>query len=297
MSGGKGGGAGGDALPAARTVAALRGTVRGWRAEGRTVALVPTMGALHEGHLSLVSRGLASCDRVVVSIFVNPTQFGPNEDFSSYPRREAEDAAKLAAAGAHLLFAPTVEEMYPPGSTTTVTVGGSFTEGLCAPFRPGHFAGVATVVAKLLLQCLPDLAIFGEKDWQQLQVIRRMARDLDMPVRIDGAPTVRDPDGLAMSSRNAYLSPVERRAAAAFPRALAEAARRIAAGDPIEPALAAARDALRAAGFGPVEYVECADAETLAPVRTQGGGNRSPARIFAAARLGRTRLIDNWPVG
>lgn len=276
-------------LSTVRSVAALRQQIRAWRAEGLSVGLVPTMGALHEGHLSLVRLVLERCDRAVATIFVNPRQFGPKEDFAAYPRGEAEDAAKLARVGAHLLFAPTPEEMYPPGYVTSVAVGGTLTQGLCAPFRPGHFEGVATVVCKLLLQSLPDRAIFGEKDWQQLQVIRRMARDLDVPVAIDGGPTVREADGLAMSSRNAYLSADERRIAAALPRILADVGRRIAGGAATGPALDDARRALLDAGFAAVDYVALCDGESLAPLENAAPG----ARLFVAAHLGRTRLIDN----
>ncbi len=277
----------------ARSVEALRETVRAWRRDGQRIGLVPTMGALHEGHLELVQAALAACDRAVVSIFVNPRQFAPTEDFGLYPRREADDRAMLASVGAHLVFAPPVEAMYPDGFATTVTVSGSLTTGLCAPFRPGHFQGMATVVAKLLLQCLPDVAYFGEKDWQQLQVVRRMVLDLDIPVEIAGVPTVREPSGLALSSRNQYLSPGERERAVALPRVLREASARIAAARPIEAILAEARARLEAAGFGPVDYVDLVDARTLEPVRTSNG---RPLRLAAAAWLGRTRLIDNWPV-
>jgi len=247
------------------------------------------MGALHDGHLSLVRLALRDCDRAAATIFVNPRQFGPREDFSAYPRAEAADAGMLARAGAHLLFAPPPDEMYPPGHVTTVAVGGTLTRGLCAPFRPGHFEGVATVVCKLLLQALPDRAWFGEKDWQQLQVIRRMALDLDVPVAIEGGPTVREADGLAMSSRNAYLSAAERRSAASLPRIMEDAARRIAAGAPADPALDDARRALLAAGFTSVDYVALCDGDSLAPLAAAAPG----ARLFVAAHLGRTRLIDN----
>jgi pantoate--beta-alanine ligase len=193
---------GGAGLAVARSVATLRRYVDAWHLAGETVALVPTKGALHAGHLALVARGRALCRRVVASIFVNPTQFGPHEDFARYPRDEAGDAAKLAAAGCDLLYAPVIEEIYPAGFSTTISVG-ALAEGQCGRFRPGHFAGVATVVAKLLVQSRADLACFGEKDYQQLQIIRRVARDLDIPVRVEGVATVREPDGLALSSRNA----------------------------------------------------------------------------------------------
>lgn len=279
-------------LPVARRVAELRAQVAAWRQAGQTVGLVPTMGALHDGHLSLVTRALAQCDRAVATIFVNPKQFGPREDFAAYPRAEANDAAKLAGAGASLLFMPGVAEMYPPGHATTVCVGGTLTQGLCAPFRPGHFEGVATVVTKLLLQALPDRAYFGEKDWQQLQVIRRFARDLDMPVAIEGVVTVREPDGLAMSSRNAYMSVAERRSAATLPRAMADCAAAIAGGGPAEPALIQARKALLDTGFDAIDYLTLADGATLATLAEAAPG----ARLFVAAHLGKTRLIDNIAV-
>ena len=270
---------------------ALRRAVAGLRGDGGRVALVPTMGALHAGHMSLVAEASRRAPHVVASIFVNPTQFGPNEDLAAYPRREAEDAAMLEAAGCALLWAPPPEEMYPPGFATTVTVAG-VSEDLCGAARPGHFAGVATVVAKLFAQVRPDLALFGEKDYQQLAVIRRMAADLDMAVEIIGVPTVREPDGLALSSRNVYLSAAERAAARALPDALAAAAAAIAAGAPAGPELERARARLAAAGFDPIDYVELRDAETLAPLDRAD----RPARLLAAARLGRTRLIDNFPV-
>ncbi len=276
-----------------RSVEALREQVGVWRRSGLKVGLVPTMGALHEGHLTLVRAALAECDRAVVSIFVNPRQFAPTEDFALYPRREADDLAQLALAGVQLVFMPPVEVVYPEGFATAVTVSGSLTQGLCAPFRPGHFQGVATVVAKLFLQCLPDAAYFGEKDWQQLQVVRRMTRDLDIPVAVVGIPTVREPDGLALSSRNHYLSPAQRETASVLPRALREGIERIEAGDPVEAALGAMRDQLAAAGFSPIDYVDLVDAATLEPVRSLG---ERPLRLAAAAWLGRTRLIDNWPV-
>ncbi|HLI11969.1 MAG TPA: pantoate--beta-alanine ligase [Alphaproteobacteria bacterium] len=278
-------------LQTVHDIAALRATIGDFRARGETVALIPTMGALHEGHLALVRAGRKSCRRTVVSIFVNPTQFGPHEDFRAYPRDEAGDLAKLRAARVDVLFMPAVAEMYPAGFSTTVSVGG-LSEGLCGDFRPGHFAGVATIVAKLLLQSLPDVALFGEKDYQQLMVIKRLARDLDIPVRIEGVPTVREADGLALSSRNAYLSPAERSAAPMLHCVLAEIAAGLAAGKDAAPLLAAGRDALARAGFTPVQYLEARDAETLAPVARAEG----PTRVFAAAYLGQTRLIDNVPV-
>ncbi|HYD99739.1 MAG TPA: pantoate--beta-alanine ligase [Alphaproteobacteria bacterium] len=280
------------ALPIVRSVAALREAVAGWRRAGDAVALVPTMGALHDGHLSLVAHGRRQCRRVVATIFVNPKQFGPKEDFAAYPRQEAADAAKLEAARADLLFAPTVDEMYPAGFATTVSVGG-LGEGLCGAARPGHFDGVATVVSKLLLQALPDVAVFGEKDWQQLQIIRRLARDLDIPVRIDGVETLREADGLAMSSRNAYLTPEERAAAPALNRALRAVAAAVAGGGEPAPALAAARRDIAAAGFQGVDYLEIREAESLRPAERRGA---APLRVFGAAFLGRARLIDNVPV-
>ena len=279
-----------DTLQVARSVADLRATVAGWRAAGESVALVPTMGALHDGHLSLVRQGRTLADRVVATIFVNPTQFAANEDLASYPRREARDFAMLRDVGVPLVFAPDVAEMYPDGFSTTVTVAG-VSEGLCGAHRPGHFAGVATIVTKLLLQALPDVALFGEKDYQQLQVIRRLTRDLDIPVRIVGAPTVREADGLALSSRNAYLDDTSRRIAPAMHRALSAAAVRLANGEDPASVLADGAATLRQVGFDPVEYFEWRDAETLAPQPAPG----RPGRLLAAAWLGRTRLIDNVP--
>jgi pantoate--beta-alanine ligase len=238
--------------------------------------------------MALLEEGKRHAGHTVASIFVNPIQFGPNEDLEAYPRREATDAAMLDAAGCAILWAPTVAEMYPEGFATTIRVEGA-SDGLCAAARPGHFDGVATVVAKLLNQVGPDVALFGEKDYQQLAVIRRMVRDLDLPVRIHGVETQREADGLALSSRNAYLSPEERTCAAALPRALAETGQAIVEGRNVAHALAEARARLAAVGFDPVDYVELRDAETLAPMAVL---NR-PARLLAAARLGATRLIDN----
>jgi pantoate--beta-alanine ligase len=274
-----------------RDVAALRATMRAFRSAGERVALVPTLGALHEGHLALVRAGRERARRTVVSIFVNPTQFGPNEDVDRYPRTEAADIEKLRGIGADVVFLPTLGDMYPPGFSTTVSVA-DLTSGLCGPFRPGHFAGVATVVSKLLLQALPDFAMFGEKDFQQLQVVRRVQRDLDIPVEIVGVPTVREPDGLALSSRNVYLSPAERRAAAIMYRVISEVAAGVAAGHPAGPLLAEGRRVLDEAGFGPVQYLEVADEAALTPVERP----TASARVLAAAFLGRTRLIDNVPV-
>ena len=275
-----------------RSVADLRQRVRYWRDQGLKVAMVPTMGALHDGHLSLVRAGLERADRVVASVFVNPSQFGPNEDFSLYPRQEEADAGLLASAGCSLLFAPVVEEMYPQGFATTVTVSG-LSEGLCGDIRPGHFAGVATIVAKLLMQCLPDLALFGEKDYQQLKVIERLARDLDIPVEIAGVATLREDDGLAMSSRNRYLSAEERIIAPALYRVLREIETGLRSGGRAAELCKTGAKSLIQSGFASVDYVEARDAETLAPVDLL---TDRPLRIIAAARLGQARLIDNISV-
>lgn len=269
-----------------RTVPALRAEVAAWRRAGETVALVPTMGALHAGHASLMTLGKARADRVIASIFVNPKQFGPAEDFDRYPRGEAADAAVLADVGCDLLYAPKPEAMYPPGFATTVSVGGVSTV-LEGEARPSHFDGVATVVSKLLLQAQPDVAIFGEKDFQQLAVIRALARDLDLACKIVGAPIARAADGLALSSRNAYLSEAERAAAPAMYRALTTAAEALAAGKPVEAVEAQGRAALEAAGFTNIDYFAARDPSTLRPTRV------APFRVLAAAKLGATRLIDN----
>lgn len=282
-------------LSIVRTVAGLRAEVAAWRAAGLRVALVPTMGALHAGHLSLVRLGLARADRVVASIFVNPTQFGPSEDLAAYPRDEAGDVAKLADAGCHLLFAPSVAEMYRPGAATTVLVDG-VSVPLDGKVRPGHFAGVATVVAKLINQARPDIAVFGEKDYQQLQVIRRMAGDLDLGVEIVGAPTARAPDGLALSSRNAYLTAEQRPRAPELAAALADAVAALRAGAPVDRVEAAAIARLAAAGFDPVDYLEVRDAADLTRLGPGPLAAGQVARVFAAAYLGRTRLIDNMAI-
>ena len=275
-----------------RSIADLRGAVQDWRRSSLSCALVPTMGALHEGHLALIRSAARSCDRVVISIFVNPLQFGPHEDAARYPRRMTADVAAAAQAGAHLVFAPTVAEMFPSGHATLVHVAG-LSEGLCGRHRPGHFDGMATVVTKLLLQALPDTAFFGEKDYQQLLVIRRMVRDLDIPVRIEAMQTVREPDGLALSSRNAYLSEQQRAVAPALAATLEDMARRLAAdGGAVAAAVADGQAWLRAAGFTSIDYIEVCDAESLAPLGRVSG----PARILAAAWLGDTRLIDNVAV-
>ncbi len=274
-----------------REINALRRSVAAFRREGRSIALVPTMGALHAGHMALVREGRRRADALVASLFVNPAQFGPNEDLGTYPRQEAADAEMLEAEGCDILWAPDVATMYPDGHSTTVAVAG-ISDGLDGGARPGHFQGVATIVVKLFNQVQPDVALFGEKDYQQLAVIRRMVADLDLPVEIVGVPTQRDADGLALSSRNAYLTPDERRAARALPRALLEAAQAIRDGGGVAEAIGEARAKLSAAGFDPIDYVELRDAATLEPVTALG----RPARILAAARMGRTRLIDNLPV-
>ncbi len=277
-------------------LADLRSAVDSLRALG-AVALVPTMGALHDGHLTLVREARKRAPAVAVSIFVNPTQFGPNEDLAAYPRQLAEDSRLLEAEGVDLLWAPPVDEVYPDGFATTVSVA-SVSATLEGASRPGHFDGVATVVVKLFNQVRPDLALFGEKDWQQLAVIRRMARDLDLtqpPVeRIIGVPTVREADGLAMSSRNRYLSVEDRARAAVLPTAMRKAIAAIEAGAPVPVVLQTAKAALLAGGFGSVDYVALADADTLEPLDELG---KRPARLFVAARIGGTRLIDNMAVG
>ncbi len=279
-------------VPIAATIAELRDFVRAQRAAGARIGLVPTMGALHDGHLSLIDAARQRADRVIATIFVNPTQFGANEDFSRYPRTFDADRARLAEVAADLVFAPSVADMYPEGFVTTVSLAGPATAGLEDRFRPEHFAGVATVVAKLLNQAQADLAVFGEKDYQQLLVIRQLARDLDIPTVIFGAPTLREPDGLARSSRNVYLSPQERARAPSLFRALDAAARAIAAGAGIDGSLATARRAVLNEGFV-IDYIEARDARTLAPVADDA---TEAIRILAAARIGATRLIDNVAV-
>lgn len=273
-----------------RDVTSLRALVDAWRAEGRIVGLVPTMGALHAGHVSLVKIAQERGARVVVSIFVNPTQFAPNEDFSKYPKTFEADLEKLREVGADAVYAPTVEVMYPAGAATVVKVAGPALAGLEDVSRPFHFDGVATIVAKLFSQSRPDIAVFGEKDFQQLAVVRRMAADLDLGVEVIGAPTLRDLDGLAMSSRNVYLSAEERALAPRLHAIMQEAAGIIRAGRPAAEALSAARAAISAAGFAP-DYLELRDAASLGAPRPG-----SPMRMLVAAKLGATRLIDNIAV-
>ena len=274
----------------AKTVPSLRRAVAAWRARKQTVALVPTMGALHDGHLSLVRLARRRADRVVVSIFVNPTQFAPSEDFSTYPRTFAADLALLTQEKADLVWAPaTAAVMYPEGFATYVLPGAGATAGLEDAFRPDFFKGVATVVCKLFTQVAPDLAVFGEKDYQQLKVVTRMARDLDLPLKVLGAPTVREKDGLAMSSRNVYLLPEDRAVAPTLHRVLTLCARKIAEGHSVATILSEGREAITRAGFA-LDYLEARHAETLAPI---GSPKDGPVRLLVAARLGATRLIDN----
>ena len=277
----------------AKTVPALRRALARWRAAGETIALVPTMGALHEGHLALVRFARRRADRVVVSIFVNPAQFAPTEDFSTYPRTFATDVAALADQKADLVWAPeNVEVMYPKGFATRIVPDGPAIAGLEDAFRPDFFKGVATVVAKLFIQTMPDVAVFGEKDYQQLKVVSRMARDLDLPPKVIGAPTIREGDGLAMSSRNVYLSADERAAAPVLYRVLKLCAEKVAKGRPIATILSEGREAIERAGFR-LDYLEARHAETLAPIRSVKDG---PVRLLVAAKLGTTRLIDNVAV-
>jgi len=270
-------------------LAALRRALAPWRARKDRVALVPTMGALHAGHLALVRLAQRRADRVVVSIFVNPTQFAAHEDLGTYPRTFAADIAALAALKTDLVWAPAVETMYPSGFATRIVPEGPALAGLEDAFRPHFFAGVATVVAKLLIQCAPDIAVFGEKDFQQLKVVTRLARDLDLATRIVGAPTLREADGLALSSRNRYLSPQQRAVAPVLYRTLADCAERIAAGRPIAATLRQGRAAIIKSGFV-LDYLEARHAETLAPLKSASDG---PLRLLVAARIGGTRLIDN----
>lgn len=271
------------------TVAAMRESVAGWHGAGEKVALVPTMGALHEGHIALVAEAQKHARRVIVSIFVNPTQFAPHEDFKKYPRTFDSDRAQLEAVGADAIFFPSVEEMYPPGFATRVLLLGPAAVGLDDRFRPTHFEGVATVCCKLFTQSRADLAVFGEKDYQQLKVVTRMARDLDLGIEIVPLPTFREPDGLAMSSRNRYLSAEERALAPTLHRVMQALAARIRNEDPLFPAVTDAQTEIITAGFE-LDYLEARHAETLAPVTALSDG---PIRLLVAARLGGTRLIDN----
>jgi pantoate--beta-alanine ligase len=277
-------------VPIERHRDALRATVAAWKRAGARVGVVPTMGALHEGHLSLVRAARAGADRVIVTLFVNPRQFNSAADLAAYPRTEAADAALLDPLGVDLLYVPDGDQIYPPGFDTGIRVGG-IDVGLEDAFRPGHFEGVAVVVAKLLLQTAADRAFFGEKDFQQLLLVRRLVRDLDLPVEIVGCPTVREPDGLALSSRNRRLSPEDRARAPALPAALAEAAAALSGGAPAAPALAAAQAAVLAAGYQSVEYLTLRREADLAPLDAAS----EPARVLAAAWLGGVRLIDNVP--
>jgi pantoate--beta-alanine ligase len=274
-----------------RTVADLRRQTAAWRRQGLRYAVVPTMGAIHQGHQELVVQGLAHAQRVIATVFVNPRQFAAHEDLSKYPRDEPGDVAKLGQAGADIVFMPAPEEVYPEGFSTTVALTGPASAGLEDRFRPHFFAGVATVVAKLFLQTGADVAMFGEKDYQQLMVVTRMARDLDIPITVIGVPTVREADGLAKSSRNVYLSAAERQQALAIYASLTRAAEAIRAGQTPHGAARAAARRLSTAGFK-VDYVAARNAETLAPPREKG----EPLRLLAAAWAGRTRLIDNIPV-
>jgi len=278
------------AIDIMRTVRDLRTRVAAWRKAGETVALVPTMGAIHAGHLSLVSLSKTQAARIVTSLFVNPLQFGPREDFHAYPRDESHDATVLAAAGSDLLYAPEASEMYPPHFSTKVSVG-DLTEDLCGAARPNHFDGVATVVTKLLLQCAPDKAIFGEKDYQQLLVIKRLVRDLNLQVEILGGPIVREDDGLALSSRNAYLSPAQRAVAPILYQTLRQVALELEQGCGADAAAETGRFKLEAAGFR-VDYVAVREPDTLKPLH----GPAKTARVLAAVHLGKTRLIDNVPM-
>jgi pantoate--beta-alanine ligase len=272
-----------------RTVPALRRALDGFHARKATTALVPTMGALHDGHVSLVRLAKRRAKRVIVSIFVNPTQFAPTEDFGSYPRTWKADVAKLAAEGVDLIWNPDVKTMYPDGFATRILTDGPATAGLEDRFRPHFFGGVTTVVGKLFTQCRPDFAIFGEKDFQQLRVVTRMAADLDLGVKVVGSRTVRERDGLAMSSRNVYLSPEERATAPALYRTLKQSAARLRAGDDIAAVIAGGTELVTNAGFV-LDYFEARRADTLAPIASVKDG---PVRILVAAKLGKTRLIDN----
>ncbi len=276
----------------ARAVPALRRVVEHYRRAGSTIALVPTMGALHAGHLRLVAEASRRADRVVVSIFVNPTQFAPNEDFASYPRRFAADRAALTKAKADAIWAPSAAVMYPQGFATRIVPEGAALAGLEDKFRPTHFAGVCTVVAKLFLQVRPDIALFGQKDYQQLRVLTRLAKDLDLPIKVIGVPTVREADGLALSSRNAYLTPDQRAVAPLLQRVLKQSAARIKRGEALTRVLDDGRSDITQAGFA-LDYLEARHALTLAPVASRKDG---PIRLLVAAKIGKTRLIDNMAV-
>jgi pantoate--beta-alanine ligase len=275
-----------------RTVPALRRALDNFRVKKATTALVPTMGALHDGHVSLIRLAKRRATKVVVSIFVNPTQFAPSEDFGSYPRTWKADVARLTAEGVDLIWNPDVKTMYPDGFATRIVPEGPATAGLEDRFRPHFFGGVATVVGKLFTQCRPDFAIFGEKDFQQLRVVTRMAGDLDLGVKVIGSRTVRERDGLAMSSRNVYLSPEQRQVAPVLYRAMKESAKRLRAGDDVKAAMAGGAELITSAGFI-LDYFEARHAETLAPITSVRDG---PARILVAAKIGKTRLIDNFGV-
>lgn len=282
---------GGFGLDIVRTVTELRGRVGAWRKENQSIALIPTMGSLHAGHLSLMQLGREQSNKVIATIFVNPLQFSPSEDFETYPREENDDVRKLIDEDVDLLFAPDVKEMYQTGATTTINVGG-LTDSLCAVSRPGFFDGVATVVTKLLLQALPDVAIFGEKDYQQLLVIKRLVADLDIPVEIIGGPTIREIDGLALSSRNVYLDPKARSIAPAIYNILNRYASAISKGNDIEKCLKLAKKDIQDAGFGKIDYLDLRNEQTLQRCTTK----EQPSRLFAAVWLGSTRLIDNISV-
>ncbi len=279
-------------LQIVRTLADLRRVVATWRREGATIAVVPTMGALHKGHLRLVQTALAKADRVIVTIFVNPKQFTNSADLAHYPRTDQSDSAALASAGVHMLYAPDTKQIYPDGFATAISVSG-VSEGLCGASRPGHFDGVATVVTKLFLQTGADFAFFGEKDFQQLLVVKRLALDLDIPIEIISCPTVREIDGLAMSSRNSHLSPGERRLAPGLAKILSDAATSLAGGAPIDQTLEEAIEMILDSGFRRVDYLELRAEMDLKPLQKLD----RPARLLAAAWLGKTRLIDNVQIG
>jgi pantoate--beta-alanine ligase len=279
-------------IPVARTIPALRRMISAFRSAGETIALVPTMGALHAGHLALVRRAAKHADRVVVSIFVNPTQFAPHEDLASYPRRFREDMAALASCPVDLVWAPPTEAMYPEDFSTRIVPQGAATVGLEDAFRPHFFEGVATVVTKLLNQCMPDAAVFGEKDYQQLRVVTQLSHDLNLPVKIIAAPIVREKDGLALSSRNIYLSAEERQAAPTLRQVLQDCAGKIRAGRPIQEVLTSGRDAIQRAGFA-LDYLEARHSKTLQPILSRRDGGM---RLLVAAKIGKTRLIDNMAV-